>query len=206
MPSNYVWLAIGGARGSGKSTLARQLGSILRADIIHLGRLRSVLRGLPEVDPSLRNRVNDSESFGVSMSVLQEQAQVLRKAMKKVFEEAEKRRASLIVEGTHCLPGMYTGVELHNVDLHVVLEVSNSTLRSRYGKDKWRGGTAASQSSVVTEEIANNYEIQGGILRLAARHDGLVQIVDAEYLPAALVDIVRLLPARCIPRGGSGSD
>lgn len=200
MPSQYVWLALGGARGSGKSTLARQLGSILRADIIHLGRLRSVLRGSPDAHPSLSERVNDEKSFGASMGVLEQQAQILRGAMDKVFEECEKRRASLIVEGTHCLPGLYP-----NVDLHVVLEVSNATLRSRYGKDKWRGGTAASQSPDVTEEIAANYEIQGGILRLAARNDGLVHIVGAEYLPAALVDIIRLLPARCIPRVG-GSD
>jgi 2-phosphoglycerate kinase len=200
MPSQYVWLAIGGARGSGKSTLARQLGSILRADIIHLGRLRSVLRGLPDAPPALTERVNDEKSFGASMGVLEQQAQVLRDAMDNVFEEAAKRRASLIVEGTHCLPGLYT-----NVDLHVVLEVSNATLRSRYGKDKWRGGTAASQSPELTAEIAANYEIQGGVLRLAARNERVVHIVDAEYLPAALVDIIRLLPSRCIPRTG-GSD
>jgi 2-phosphoglycerate kinase len=51
-------IAIGGARGSGKSTLARLLGTTLRADVIHLGRIRSVLRSVPGHDPVLDISVN----------------------------------------------------------------------------------------------------------------------------------------------------
>ena len=193
-------IAIGGARGSGKSTIARHLGTTLRADIIHLGRIRSVLRSVPGHDPVLDLSVNKQEKLGGSMEILERQAELLRKAVDRVISECEERRAALVIEGTHCLPGLYSVA-----DVHVILEVSNATLRARYGKDKWRGGTADSQSQSLTKAITRNYQLQGCLLELAVKHERGVTIIDAESLPGAFADIIRLLPARSIPRS-SGAD
>lgn len=191
-------IAIGGARGAGKSALARLLSSTLRADVLHLGRVRSLLRGVADRDRVLDLSVNEAPNLSKSMKALRAQARLLRPMVKKAVRECRERKASLIVEGAHCLPGFYPFV-----DIHVVLNVSPETLKARYGKDKIRGRGPSSNS--VEREIARNILIQYAIIERALKFPNEVRILDANYLPAAFCDIIRLLPERCIPRFSTDS-
>jgi len=191
-------VVIGGARGAGKSALARLLSSTLRADILHLGRVRSLLKGAANHDEVLDVSVNAAPDLSRSMKALRDQARLIRPMVKNVINDCRERKASLIVEGAHCLPGLYS-----LADLHVILKVSPETLGARYGKDKIRGSGPASKSS--EREIARNIQIQYAILEKASKYSDRVKVINADYLPAAFCDIIRLLPEQCIPRFGADS-
>lgn len=118
----------------------------------------------------------------------------MRPAVKDAINECRERQAALVIEGTHCLPGLY----LDLVDVHVVLKVARDTLLRRYAKDKTRRGSTPLPDR-PSDAIARNLEIQDWLLSLSAQSENGVVVVDAEYLPAAFIQIVQLIPTQRIP-------
>lgn len=190
-------IAIGGARGTGKSALARMLSSTLRADVLHLGRVRSLLRAMPEHDPILQLSVNEAESVDESMKILRDQAELKRPMVEAAIQECEKRQASLIIEGAHCLPGLYP-----KADVQALLYVAETTIQARYGKDKIRGGIVSPAPEIYAKPIARNIAIQSCLME-ELNSNRKTELVRADYLPSAFVKVIRLIPERSIPRFGT---
>ena len=187
-------VAIGGARGSGKSALARMLSNTLRTDVLHLGRVRGLLRGTTGHDPILDRSVNREAEASESVATLTSQSRAMKSAVDHVIAECRVRQAPLVIEGTHCLPGLY-----REVDVHVILNVENATLAARYGKDKIRADYAP-LPCFLTPMVARNLQIQAWLLEAAVRFENHVSIIEADYLPAAFIEIVQKIPSRRIPR------
>jgi 2-phosphoglycerate kinase len=109
---------IGGAPGTGKSTLANDLSCRLRFDHrIGTGFIRAVLQSevSPESEPDLFSFTFASDD---PVTNLERQAHRVRPAVLACLERARREGTSLIVEGSHLIPALYTDAA---VDLFIVL-------------------------------------------------------------------------------------
>ena len=111
-------ILVGGTAGTGKSTLARELGFLLGIDHrLGTGFIREVLRS--ETSPA-----KDSDLFTFTfrsenpIKTLIAQAIRLRPAILSCIRRARNEGTSLIIEGTHLIPGLYSDA---GADLSIVL-------------------------------------------------------------------------------------
>lgn len=111
-------ILVGGTAGTGKSTLARELGFLLGIDHrLGTGFIREVLRTetSPAKDPELFSFTFRSEN---PIKTLIAQAARLRPAILSCIRRARNEGTSLIVEGTHLVPELYSDA---GADLSIVL-------------------------------------------------------------------------------------
>jgi 2-phosphoglycerate kinase len=180
-------VGIGGVRAAGKSTLARNLGQILRADIISSGRTREMLRAQYERGklPELFESVTNAPSVAESVRYLTVQSETMRPSLLAAIRQCRGREANLIIEGTHVYPGLF-GKEL---DLEVLLVAPGEKLSYRIHKDKKR--------RISKKAILRSAELQDYLKREALKHR--VAVIDTTSLPRALIEIVKLLPPEKLP-------
>lgn len=111
-------ILVGGTAGTGKSTLARELSSRLGIDHrLGTGFIREVLRSETSQakDPDLFTFTFRSDN---PIKTLIAQARRLQPAILSCIRRARNEGTSLIIEGNHLLPELYSDV---NVDLYLVL-------------------------------------------------------------------------------------
>jgi 2-phosphoglycerate kinase len=111
-------ILVGGTAGTGKSTLARELSSRLGIDHrLGTGFIREVLRSetSPAKDPDLFTFTFRSEN---PIKTLIAQARRLQPAILSCIRRARNEGTSLIIEGNHLLPELYSDID---VDLYLIL-------------------------------------------------------------------------------------
>lgn len=180
-------IGIGGVRAAGKSTLARNLGLILRADIISSGRTREMIRAQhnPKELPELFASVTDAFSPDESVRYLSAQAKIMKPSLQAAVRQCREREASLILEGTHIYPGLYE----KDFDLEVVLATSKEKLEYRMHKDKKRRNSE--------KALKRSVELQEYLKNEAEKYK--IPVIDTTSIPKALIEIVKLLPLNKLP-------
>lgn len=111
-------ILVGGTAGTGKSTLARELSSLLGIDHrLGTGFIREVLRSETSStkDPDLFTFTFRSAN---PIKTLLAQARRLRPAVLSCIQRARNEGTSLIIEGNHLIPELYSDAD---VDRYLVL-------------------------------------------------------------------------------------
>ncbi len=179
-------IGICGVRGAGKSTIARNLGLIIRADIISSGRTRDIIRAQYTLQASqeLFQSVTNANSIIDALHILSVQAEILKHSLLAVIEHCSKRDANLILEGTHILPDMF----INELDLNILLTAPKKVLARRIYKDKNR--------NVSENMIKLNFELQEQLIDQAKKNN--ISIIDTTSIPSAIIEIIKLLPSKAI--------
>ncbi len=180
-------IGIGGVRASGKSTLARNLGLILRADIVSSGRTREMLRAQykPKELPELFSSVTNASSLQESIHFLSTQAVLMKPSLQAAIRQCRERKANLILEGTHIYPGLLK----KDLDLEVLLVAPTEKIEYRMHKDKKR--------RISKRTLQRNIELQKYLKNEAKKYK--IPIIDTTSLPKALIKIVKLLSIEKLP-------
>ena len=176
-------IGICGVRATGKSTIARNLGLIIRADILSSGRVREMVRAQYKHQElsGLFESVTNASSLDVAMRYLLVQAEVIKPSILAVMKQCREREANLIIEGTHIYPNLYK----KELDLEVLLVAPREKLAYRMHKDKKRR---------FSEKILKlNSELQEHLKKKAEKYN--IPIIDTTSIPSALIEIVKLLPS-----------
>lgn len=181
----YV-IAIGGTRGVAKSTLARKFAEVLRADNLSVGRARDLLRPLVDrkENQEFFRSVTSSKSKRAAIETLKAQARLLREPIQAVIDKCVRRNASLIIEGSHILPGF-----LDKVDTTVFLHAPEAVVVRRLRKDKER--------PISNNNVKRVLQIQKWLVEEAGVNPAM--LVDSVSIPAAFVLISRLLSTDKLP-------
>lgn len=109
---------IGGTAGTGKTTLAREIACYLKLDHrLGTGFIREVVRSETSIhqEPSLFSFSFCSDN---PVQILNMQAERLHQAVLSCINRARSEGTSLIIEGTHLIPALYTHAE---VDGYIIL-------------------------------------------------------------------------------------
>lgn len=180
-------IGMGGVRAAGKSTLARNLGLMLRADIISSGRTREMIRAQysREEVPELFESVTNASSLDESLLYLTIQAETMKPSLQAAMNQCREREATLIIEGTHVYPSLLG----QDLDLEVLLVAPKEKLEYRIHKDKRR--------RISDEALRRSIELQEHLKSEAEKYG--VPIIDTTSLPKAFIEIVKLLPAEKLP-------
>ena len=92
----------------------------------------------------------------------------------------KEREASLVIEGSHVSPGMYT----HCSDVEVLLEASPHIIERRLAKDKDR--------KMPENGLQRILELQEHLIGVAT--EKMVPVIDTESIPGAYTQIIQLIP------------
>lgn len=180
-------IGLGGVRAVGKSTLARKIGDGIRADVMSIGRIRDIIRQHfnQETQPEFFESITRAASLQDSIRILQLQSRILEPYLRGIIKDCRERQASLILEGTHLIPGLYK-----DLDLEVLLVCPLERLNYRIYKDKIR------KLSPTVGSL--NFQLQEYLRTLAQQTK--TPIIDTNSLPAAFIQIIQLFPKDKLPK------
>ena|SRR3989338_909517 len=100
--------------------------------------------------------------------------------IRDMIYSCKEREASLVIEGSHVSPGMYT----HCSDVEVLLEASPHIIERRLAKDKDR--------KMPENGLQRILEPQDHLIEVAT--EKRVPVIDTESIPGAYTRIIQLIP------------
>jgi len=202
MPKPPLVLLIGGASGTGKTTLANLL--VQELDLAHhvsTGFVREVVKSvLPDTQAELLDSFAfdtwhdlQAKSPATSPSVVEgalTQAALLLPAIQACINRSIREGASLVLEGSHLLPGLFDTESL-GISRFVVLDVPNTDVLLQ----RAQGHTHALRN-LSSEQLSNIVELQKGYLELAALHE--IPVINNTEVQHSIKQIKELLSTVCI--------